>query len=118
MKKKIRIVRSPFHPPLEVIDKIVLKIDAPYSDHNVTIQVCPNIEGYAEDADANGILIRQLIYATPTDQTTTISFDLVEKSKKTVVAEGTEYEIELLRVEVEEIHGQQFKAFEFNVSWI
>ena len=55
MNKKIKIVLSPFNPPLEVVDKIVVQIHAPYSDRNVTIQVCPNIQEYTENADAEGI---------------------------------------------------------------
>ena len=117
MNKQIKIVLSPFNPPLEVVDKIVVKIHVPYSDCNVTIQVCPNIQEYTENADAEGISIRQVTLTTPTDQTATVSLDLTENRKKKVVAEGTEYEIELLKIGAEEIQGQQFKTFEFNVSW-
>lgn len=117
MNKKIKIAASPFIPSMEVADKIVVKLHVPYSDQSVTIQVCPNIQEYIENADTEGAAIRQLTITTPTDQTTTLGFDLEMNRKKSVAAEGTDYEIELLNIGKEEVQGQQFKYFEFNVSW-
>jgi hypothetical protein len=117
MNKKIKIVSSPFNPPLEVIDKIVVKLHVPYSDQSVTIQVCPNVQEYIENADTKAAAIRQVTITTPTDQTTTLSFDIEKNRTKSVAAEGTEYEIELLNIGKEEVQGQQFRSFEFNVSW-
>jgi hypothetical protein len=46
MKKQVKIILSPFNPGLDVVENFVIKVDAPYSDHSVTIQVCPNIQEY------------------------------------------------------------------------
>lgn len=117
MNKIIKVVASPFTPSLEVADKIVVKIHVPYSERNVTIQICPNVQEYVESADTSAAQIRQVSITTPNDQTTTLSFDLNGNKKKSVTAEGTEYEIELLGIGKEEIQGHLFPCFEFNVSW-
>ncbi len=117
MNKKIKVVASPFNPSLEITDKIVVKLHVPYSERNVTIQICPNVQEYVESADTPTAQIRQISVTTPTDQTATLAFDLEGNKRKSVTAEGTDYEIELLGIGKEEIQGQQFLFFEFNVSW-
>ena len=117
MNKKIKIASSPLMPSLEIADKIVIKRHIPYSEKNVTVQICPNVQEYIENADTTTAKIRQVSITTPTDQTTTLTFDLESNKKKSVTAEGTDYEIELLDIGNEEIQGQQFPFFEFNVSW-
>jgi hypothetical protein len=119
MNKKIKVVASPFNPSLEIADKIVVKLHVPYSVRNVTVQICPNVQEYVEKADTPTAKIRQVSVTTPTDQTATatLTFDLESNKKKSVTAEGTDYEIELLGIGKEEIQGQQFPFFEFNVSW-
>lgn len=117
MNKKIKVIASPFNPSMEIADKIVVKLHVPYSERNVTVQICPNVQEYVENADTPTAKIRQVSVTTPTDQTTTLTFDLESNKKKSVTAEGTDYEIELLGIGKEEIQGHQFPFFEFNVSW-
>ncbi|MDQ5909124.1 MAG: hypothetical protein QG599_1218 [Pseudomonadota bacterium] len=115
MKKRIKIVLSPFNPPLELVEGFVIKVDIPYSDSKVTIQVCPNFQEYEENADVDSAKIRQKIMAIPTDETTRLFFDLGKNRKQKIVAEGMAYEIELLNIGYEDIEGKKFRSFDFSV---
>jgi hypothetical protein len=116
MTKSIKIVQSPFSPSLEVVDDIVISLHAPYSDKNITIQVNPNIQHYQEKADTKNVQVRQVMVSTPTDQTQTLEFDLKNNKKKQVHIEESTYEIELMNIGKENIQGQDFLFYEFNVS--
>lgn len=114
--KKVRIACSPFSSNLEVAEDIVLKLHAPYSEKEVTIQINPNIQEYRENADQPGVNVRQITMTTPTDETRTLRFDF-DKMKIQEVAVGRDvYKIELLEIDKEEIQGQKFLYFDFSVS--
>jgi len=74
MAKNVKLTLSPFTPSLEVVDKMVMKVHAPYSEQSVTIQFNPNIQDYKEKADQPGAQVRQVMFSTSTDQTQTLSF--------------------------------------------
>lgn len=116
MSRLIKIVQSPFNPALEVAEDIVIKLHVPYSDTSVTIQVNPNIQDYREKADTGHAQIRQVMRTIPTDQTRVLTFDLVNNKKHKINIEGCDYEIELTKIGKENIQGQNFPFYEFNVS--
>lgn len=116
MSKLVKIVQSPFNPPLEVVEDIVIILHAPYSDNNVTVQVNPNIVEYQEKADKENAQIRQVMMTTPTDETKELQFDFSENKKHNINIAGSDYEIELMNIGKENIQGQDFPFFEFNVS--
>jgi hypothetical protein len=116
MNKSIKIVQSPFNLNLEVVEDIVIKLHVPYSNKSVTIQVNPNIQDYQEKADTKNAQVRQVIMTTPTDQTRTLSFDLENNKKHRITIEDFDYEIELIKIGKENIQGQDFPYYEFNVS--
>jgi hypothetical protein len=116
MVKLVRIKNSPFTSNLEVVDKLVIKLHAPYSEKDVTVQLNPNIQNYREKADRPGIRVRQVMQTTPTDQTQIIKFDFEDNKVKMVQVEGEKYRIELMQIGKENEQGQDFPFFEFSVS--
>jgi len=116
MNKLIKIVQSPYCPALEVVEDIVIKLQAPYSDTGVTVQINPNIQDYREKTDTEHAQIRQVMMTTPTDQTKVLSFDIVNNKKHKINIEGCDYEIELTNIGKENIQNQDFPFYEFNVS--
>lgn len=116
MSKLIKIVQSPFNSAIEVVEDIVIKLQAPYSDTSVTVQVNPNIQDYREKADTEHAQIRQVIMTTPTDLTRVLSFDLASNKKHKINIEGCNYEIELTNIGKENIQNQNFPFYELNVS--
>lgn len=78
--------------------------------------VNPNIQHYKENMDTENVKVRQLMVDTFTDGTKELSFDLVKNKKQRVTIEGCDYEIELMNIGKENIQGQIFPVFEFNVS--
>src|ERR1017187_4053244 len=58
MTKRIRLVQSPFNPPIQAVDDIVFNLHVPCSTKQVTIQVNPNVEHYPEDAEATHVQVR------------------------------------------------------------
>jgi peroxiredoxin family protein len=66
--------------------------------------------------DTENVKVRQLMVDTFTDGTKELSFDLVKNKKQRVTIEGCDYEIELMNIGKENIQGQIFPVFEFNVS--
>ena len=115
MSQLIKIVQSPFNPALEVVEDIVIKLSGSYSDKSVTVQINPNIQEYQEKRDTEDIQIRQAMVTTPTDQTMQRLFDLDSNRKHSINIEGSNYEIELTKIGRENIQGQDFPFYEFNV---
>lgn len=116
MTKRIRIVQSPFNPPLEVVDDIVINLHIPYSESQVTIQVNPNIRDYQENAEATHVQIRPVIESTPSDQTKVVSLDLGKNKKKRIEIKNKNYDIELVSIGKKKIQDENFAFFEFDVS--
>ena len=116
MDKLVKILISPFAPSLEVVGDIVIKAHVPYSDSLITVQISPNIQEYIENADTDGVKIRQFSISTPTDQTSTLTFDFEENRKHVVKSEESEYTIELMSIGKEPIQGQDFRCFELRVT--
>lgn len=117
MQRLVKLVSSPFSPNLEVIDKMVMKIHAPYSEESVTIQFNPNIQDYKEQADKPGMQVRQFMFSTPTNQTRTLRFDFKNNNVHDVTVENTKYKVKLMSIGKESIQGQNFPYFEFFVTW-
>lgn len=116
MSKLIKIVNSPFNPAVEVAGNIVISLHVPYTDDSVTIQVNPNVQDYQEKADTKNIRVRQVMVTAATDQTKVLSFDFLKNRKHNIDIEGCVYEIELMSIGKENIQGQKFPFYEFNVS--
>jgi hypothetical protein len=116
MTKRIRLVQSPFNPPLEVVDDIVVNLHVPCSKTQVTIQVNPNVEHYPEEAEATHVQVREVIVAVPNDQTKVVLLDFDENKKKRFEMENKNYDIELVSIGKRKIQNQNFPVFEFDVS--
>ena len=116
MTKRISIVQSPFNPPLEAVDDIVLNLFKPCSTKQVTIQVNPNTEHYPEDAGAEHLQVREVIVPRPTDQTKVVLLDFGVNKKKRFEMENKSYDIELVSIGNKKIQNENFPVFEFDVS--
>lgn len=116
MTKRIRLVQSPFNPPLEVVDDIVVNLHMPCSKTQVTIQVNPNVENYPEDAEATHVQVREVTVAVPTVHTKVVLLDFGVNKKKRFEMENKNYDIELVSIGEKKIQNQDFPVFEFEVS--
>ena len=116
MEKLVRLTLSPFSPSIEVVDKMVMKVHAPYSEQSVTIQFNPNIQDYKEQVDQPGVQVRQFAFSTSTDQTQTVSFDFAANNIHNVTIEGTIYNVKLMNIGKEPVQGQNFLYFEFFIK--
>jgi hypothetical protein len=117
MEKLAKLTDSPFSPSLEVIDKMVMKVHAPYSEESVTIRFNPNIQDYKEQADKPGMQVRQFMFSTHTNQTRTLRFDFKNNNVHDVTVANTKYKVKLMTIGKESIQGQNFPYFEFFVTW-
>ena len=116
MTKRIRIVQSPFNPPLDVVDDIVVNLHTPSSTKQVTIQVNPNTQQYPEDAEATHVQVRQVIVPVETNQTKVVLLDFGDNKKKRFEIDNKNYDIELVSIGKKKIQNQNFPVFEFDVS--
>jgi len=116
MEKLIKLVNSPFNSNIEIVGDIVLSTHVPYSEHDVTIQVNPNVQDYVENNDQPGIQVRQGMVTTPTDQTKTLHFDFNEDNIQKIIIDGKECEIKLMQIGKENLQGQDFPYFEFLIK--
>ena len=64
MEKSIKIFQSPFHPPLETVDGIIIKISAPYSETSVTVEVNPFVQDYQEKVEKTNLKVQQIMMTT------------------------------------------------------
>ena len=116
MGKLIKIVHSPFNPPVEVVDGIIMKLHVPYSNQNVTIQINPFVQDYQQKADTENVKVRQMMFTSPTDETVELPFDFAQNKRKVINIGEDNYEIELLNIGKENIDGQDFPFYEFDVT--
>ena len=116
MTKRISIVQSPFNPPLEAVDDIVLNLFMPCSTKQVTIQINPNTDHYPEDAEATHVQVRAVTVAAPTDQTKVVLLDFGHNKKRRIEIENKRYDIELVSIGKKKIENQDFPVFEIDVS--
>ena len=116
MTKRIRLVQSPFNPPLEVVDDIVVNLHVPCSTKQVTIQVNPNVESYPENAEATNVQVRAVKVAASTDQTKVVLLDFGVNKKRRIEIEKKSYDIELVSIGKKKIQNENFPVFEFDVS--
>ncbi len=116
MTKRIRLVQSPFDPPLQAVDDIVFNLSAPCSRKQVTIQVNPNIEQYSEDAEASTVQVREVKVAAPTEQTKVVLLDFGHNKKRRIEIEKKSYDIELVSIRNQKIDNENFPVFELDVS--
>ncbi|MEO8007681.1 MAG: hypothetical protein ABI728_04060 [Betaproteobacteria bacterium] len=116
MTKRIRLVQSPFNPPLQAVDDIVFNLHVPCSTKQVTIQVNPNVEQYSEDAEATNVQVRAVKVAAPTDQTKVVLLDFGQNKKRRIEIENKRYDIELVSIGKKKIQNENFPVFELDVS--
>ena len=114
MEKLIKLVVSPFNSGIETVEHIVLSVHVPYSEHDVTIQINPNVQDYVENNDQPGIQVRQVMTTTSTDETKTLHFDFGKDNIQKIISNGKEYEIKLIQIGKENLRGEDFPYFEGN----
>ena len=112
MEQNIRLSLSPSNPGIGVVDKMVMKIHAPYSSDSVTIQFNPNIQDYKKNADQPNVQIRQLTVTIPTEQTAVLLFDFKANNIHDVTIDDTKYNVKLMNIGKD----QEFPYFDFFVT--
>ena len=118
--KTIKITLSPFSPDLEVVGPFIMKVQAPYSEKMVTIQLNPNIIEYQDEPkqkDPN-IQIRQVMVTTNTPETKTLIFDFEKNNINNVEFNNKIYSVKLLNIGKKNIEKQDFPEFEFFIEEI
>lgn len=118
MGKLVKIINSPFSSNLEVVENFIIKLQVPYSDKNVTIELNSSIDDYREKADQPNIKIRQVMQSSSTKDTQTLFFDFESNKQHNVSVDGKNYTIELVEIGKENIEGQDFPFFSFEVTRI
>jgi len=116
MEKTIKIINSPFNPPLEVVDKICIKIHVPCSDDMVTLKIDTNITDYTEQEKNDGVEVRQAMVTEDTKHTKTVQLNLQDDKERQVEIDGEIYKIKLISIGKEKIEGQEFPYYELNIT--
>lgn len=116
MEKLVKITLAPHLPNTEVIDNLVIKVGAPYSDRNVTLEINPSLEDYKEDNDQEGIQIRQVMVTAAANESKKLTFDFESKNTESLQSGGDRYEIKLMNIVKEKTEEGEFMSFEFLVK--
>lgn len=116
--KTIRLVQSPFQPPIDEACGLTFQIHVPYSKESVTLLVNPNLSEYKNKGDNQNVEIRQLTYSHNTPDTKQITLDFTFNNVVTIQNNDKEIEVKLMNIDTENIQGHQFLAFEIFVSEI
>jgi hypothetical protein len=118
MSKLLRLVQSPFQPPIDSACGLTFQVHVPYSKDAVTILVNPSVADYKEKDGNERVEIRQLTFIQHTSDTKQISLDFKSNNVKTIKNDDKEIEVKLMKIDTENIQGQDFLAFELFVSEI
>jgi len=117
MEKTIKIISSPYNPPIETVGSITIILSQPFSDSVVAVEVDPNILEHEPNSDQPGYLVRQKTFSVHTNDTKKLTFDFRENNVQEFTAQGEKYQMKLMHIGIEKIQGQGFKYVEFLVSW-
>lgn len=109
----VKIINSPSHSNLEVAGDLVIKLDAPYSDKNVTVKINPNLVAYKEKITDN---LQQYTRSFDTKDTKTLIFDFQKNNVNNITFENKNYEIKLMNIGKVSEQEQDFSTFEFMVT--
>ena len=104
----IRLHMSPMHQPLDTLENLVLKVSTPLGSDHVTLQIAPNIIGYAEQRDHPGTIVKQEVVTIPTDETRSLRFDINGVRKHVVQVQHKGFSIELMQIGTERHENQDF----------
>lgn len=110
MAKLIKLTASPFTPPVEFVEDIVITLHSPYSETSVTVLVNPQIVDWTDTKVGNILVLR----GTPDSKT--LRFDLAMNSTHRISYSTKVYEIKLMRIGKEKMDGQDFLSYEFFVE--
>ena len=116
MSKLLKLINSPFNPPMAETMGLIFQIHVPCSKEMVTLLVNPNTRDYQENMDQPQLQVRQYSFTEHTRDTKTITLNFAENNIVTINHEGTEIDIKLMNISSEKIQGQDFPAFEILVS--
>lgn len=116
MSKLIRLVQSPFHPPIDEACGLTFQVHVPYSKDAVTLLVNPSIADYKEKDGNESIEIRQFTFSQHTTDTKQISLDFKSNNTMTIKNNDKEIEVKLMKIDTQNIQGQDFLSFEIYVS--
>jgi hypothetical protein len=116
MSKLIRLVQSPFQPPIDHACGLTFQIHVPYSKDVVTLLVNPSVSDFKDKDGNENVEIRQLTVSQHTSDTKQISLDFKSDNVKTIKNDDKEIEVKLMKIDTENIQGQDFLAFELFVS--
>lgn len=112
----IRLHMSPFQPPLETVENMVVKLAPPCGRDHVTLQIAPSIVDYTHRREQGGVTVMQEIVTTPTVDTKVLRFDLSGVKKHVVQVQHRGFSIELMQIGSEKRENQDFLWFEFMVN--
>lgn len=96
--RKITLAPSPTNPGIEIVDGLTIKRHVPYSASTVTLEFSPNIVEHEPQGDQPGVKVRQLTMAIDNDETVRHLFDLNGIKRHTVMANGANYDVELVGI--------------------
>ncbi|MCK5708015.1 MAG: hypothetical protein KAI43_10215 [Candidatus Aureabacteria bacterium] len=113
MSKLIKIILSPFSAALETVYGLVIRVQPPYTDNEVNIQISPNITEYKETVNKD---FKQFTMTSNIEDTKHISLNLKSKSTQIISFEDKDYEIKLLNIGKVKQQGQDFPFFEFMIT--
>jgi hypothetical protein len=113
MSKLIKLVNSPFNSPIEEACGLIFQIHVPYNKDSVTLLVNPNIVDYKESAGEENIKIQQLTVSLHNKQ---ILLDFKFNNIQTIQNEDKIIEVKLMKIDTENIQGQDFLLYEIFVS--
>ncbi len=116
MSKLIKLVNSPFTPPIESALGLTFHFTAPYDKTFVTLLISPNVTDYKENDDQPGINIRQVVFSQHTPETQTFRFDFGGNNTHTIKNDGKLVSVKLMTIGTEKMEGHEFISCELFVS--
>jgi hypothetical protein len=116
MSTNLKLVNSPFNPPMAEAMGLIFQIHVPSGKDMVTLLVNPNTRDYQENMDQPKMQVRQYTFSEHTKDTKTITLDFGKNNIVTIDNEGTEIDVRLMNISSEKIQGQDFPIYEILVS--
>ena len=115
MNKAITLVKSPFSPDIDTAFGFAFKLHAPYSSEMVTIMVDGSITDYQENADQEGIQVRQLTFIQHTDQTKFFELNFTNQNVYSLTEDGKTISVKLMKINPQGATGDGFFSCELYV---
>ena len=100
MSKLFKNIKLSAAPDLlfSTVGDLVVKLQAPYSENEVSLMISPNVTVYEKSKEGHGFSVGPTSMSRHSKETKILKFDFANNNKQRITIEGKNYDIKLMSI--------------------